>query len=166
MHQSDTGSDLSSQTTHSKSLVPVEQLILEVYATAHVSVRSRILSRLVGRVYESAPPAIRRKLLEHLLRPLGLLSIAAVANGAFAKVLSRGNWLDKSVPLDEVQNIQSGDVVTLVDYVLQVSGDAINGLAHLLTASPTLTSSAAATVLVTLLLQRASKRRSSDVNTD
>lgn len=166
MHQSDTRSDPSSQTTHSKSLVPVEQLILEVYETAHVSVRSRILSRLVGRVYESAPPATRRKLLEHLLRPLGLLSIAAVANGAFAKVLSRGNWLDKSVPLDEVQNIQSGDVVTLVDYVLQVSGDAINGLAHLLTASPTLTSSAAATVLVTLLLQRASKRRSSDVNTD
>ena len=166
MHQSDTGSDPSSQTKHSKPLVPVEQLILEVYETAHVSVRSRILSRLVGRVYESAPPATRRKLLEHLLRPLGLLSIAAVANGAFAKVLSRGNWLDKSVPLDEVQNIQSGDVVTLVDYVLQVSGDAINRLAHLLTASPTLTSSAAATVLVTLLLQRASKRRSSDVNTD
>lgn len=166
MHQSDTGSDPSSQTKHSKPLVPVEQLILEVYETAHVSVRSRILSRLVGRVYESAPPATRRKLLEHLLRPLGLLSIAAVANGAFAKVLSRGNWLDKSVPLDEVQNIQSGDVVTLVDYVLQVSGDAINGLAHLLTASPTLTSSAAATVLVTLLLQRASNRRSSDVNTD
>ena len=166
MHQSDTGSDPSSQTTHSKPLVPVEQLILEVYATAHVSVRSRILSRLVGRVYESAPPATRRKLLEHLLRPLGLLSIAAVANGAFAKVLSRGNWLDKSVPLDEVQNMQSGDVVTLVDYVLQVSGDAINVLAHLLTASPTLTSSAAATVLVTLLLQRASKRRSSDVNAD
>lgn len=166
MHQSDTGSDPSSQPIRSKALVPVEQLILEVYETAHVSVRSRILSRLVGRVYEAAPPATRRKLLEHLLRPLGLLSLAVVANGAFAKVLSRGNWFDKSVPLDEVHNIQPGDVVTLVDYVLQVSSDAINGLAQLLTASPSLTSSAAATVLVTLLLQRASKRRSSDVTTD
>ena len=31
------------------------------------------IAQLVGQVYESAPPAERSRLLEHLLRPLGVL---------------------------------------------------------------------------------------------
>ena len=31
------------------------------------------IAQLVGEVYEFAPPAERRRLLEHLLRPLGVL---------------------------------------------------------------------------------------------
>ncbi|MFZ3220630.1 MAG: hypothetical protein WA174_11385, partial [Rhodoferax sp.] len=49
--------------TSPPALVPVDQLILDVYETAPVQVRSRILSRLVAKVYAAAPPATQRKLL-------------------------------------------------------------------------------------------------------
>jgi hypothetical protein len=53
-------------------------------------------------------------------------------------------------------------VIALVDYVQQVSVNAVDGLAHLLSASPVLTSSAAATLLITVLVQRARTRRAED----
>lgn len=152
--------------TSPPALVPVDQLILDVYETAPVQVRSRILSRLVAKVYAAAPPATQRKLLGHLLRPLGLLSLAVVADGIFAKILARSGWMEQNVSLEDVQAIQPGDVVSLVDYVLQVSGDAVNGLAQLLMASPNLMGSVAATVLVTLLLQRAGQSRLADRELD
>lgn len=74
------------------------------------------IAQLVGQVYEFAPPAERSRLLEHLLKPLGVLSLVAVANG----------------------------------------------LADMLAASPVMTGSAAAALLITLLLQRARTRRASD----
>jgi hypothetical protein len=156
----------TSAATSQGALVPVDQLILDVYATAPVQVRSRILSRLIAKVYAAAPPATQRKLLGHLLRPLGLLSLAVVADGIFAKILARSGWMEQNVSLEDVQAIQPGDVVSLVDYVLQVSGDAINGLAQLLMASPNLMGSVAATVLVTLLLQRARQSRLADRELD
>lgn len=158
--------DATSAATGSSELVPVDQLILDVYETAPVQVRSRILSRLIAKVYAAAPPLTQRKLLGHLLRPLGLLSLAVVSNGIFAKILSRGGWMEQNVSLEDVQSIQPGDVASLVDYVLQVSGDAINGLAQLLLASPNLMGSVAATVLVTLLLQRTSQSRLADRDLD
>lgn len=156
----------ASAATSPSALVPVDQLILDVYETAPVQVRSRILSRLVAKVYAAAPPATQRKLLGHLMRPLGLLSLAVVADGIFAKMLARSGWMEQNVSLEDVQAIQPGDVVSLVDYGLQVSGDALNGLAQLLMASPNLMGSVAATVLVTLLLQRAGQSRLADRELD
>jgi hypothetical protein len=40
----------------------------------------------IGQVYESASPSLRTRMLELLMRPLGVLSLMAVANGAFAGV--------------------------------------------------------------------------------
>ena len=56
--------------------------------------------------------------------------------------------------------MRASDVVALVDYVQQVSVDAVDGLTHLLATSPRATGSAAAALLVTLLLRRAHSRRS------
>jgi hypothetical protein len=46
-----------------------------------VSVYSRI-----GQVYESASPSLRARMLELLMHPLGVLSLMAVGNGAFAEI--------------------------------------------------------------------------------
>jgi hypothetical protein len=65
--------------------------------------------------------------------------------------------------VEDAQNVQSRDVIALVNYVQQVSAHAVDGLAHLLAASPVMTGSAAATLLITLLMQRSRNRRADDL---
>lgn len=119
------------------------------------------IAHLVGQVYESAPPAERSRLLEQLLKPLGVLSLVAVANGIFAKIRFRGGWPELHVRLEDAQNVQASDVITLVNHVQQVSVQAVIGLADVLAASPVMTGSAAA-LLMTVLLQHRRTRRAGD----
>lgn len=120
------------------------------------------IAQLVGQVYELAPPAERSRLLEHLLKPLGVLSLVAVANGIFASIRFRSGWPEMHVRMEDAQNVQARDVITLVNHVQQVSAHAVDGLASLLAASPAMAGSAAAALLVTVLLQRARTRRAGD----
>jgi hypothetical protein len=120
------------------------------------------IAQLVGQVYESAPAAERSRLIEQLLRPLGVLSLVAVANGIFAKIRFRSGWPDLHVRLEDVQNVQASDIIVLVNHVQQVSVQAVNDLAGVLAASPVMMGSAAAALLMTLLLQRSRTRRTSD----
>ena len=115
------------------------------------------IAQLVGEVFAAAQPAEKSRLLAHLMKPLGLLSLVAIANGIFAKIRFRASWPDPHVVLEDVQNVQASDVITLVNYVQQVSTTAVDSLTDLLSASPLLTSSAAAALLVQVLMQRAKK---------
>ena len=124
------------------------------------------IAQLVGEVYAAAPPAERRRLLAHLIKPLGILSLMAVANGIFASIRFRSGWTEVNVPLEDMQNVQVGDVITLVTRVQQVSLQALDGLTQVLTTSPVLMSSAAAAVLLTVLVQRARSRRASDADNE
>lgn len=117
------------------------------------------IAQLVGEVYESAPLEERRRFIDLLLQPLGVLSLFAVAGGLFAKLRLRGGWENFSVRPEDLQNVRASDVIALVDYVQQVSVEAVDGLGHVLAASPLITGSAAAALLVTLLAQRARARR-------
>lgn len=121
------------------------------------------IAQLVGQVYESSPPAVQKRLLAQLIKPLGLLSLAAVANGIFASLRFRSAEVDTQAGLDYVNNsVQTRDVITLVNYVQQVSSQAVDGLADMLSASPVAAGSAAAAVLISILMQRASKRRDAE----
>ena len=120
------------------------------------------IAQLVGQVYAIAPPTVRTRLLEHLLKPLGVLSLVAVANGIFASIRFRSGWPDLYVNVEDAQNVQPGDVITLVSHVQQVSIHAVDGLADMLATSPVMTSSAAAALLMTLLVQRSRNRRAED----
>jgi hypothetical protein len=132
-----------------------------------VSLMSEIsIAQLVGQVYETAPAAEQSRLLEHLLKPLGVLSLVAIANGIFAKIRFRSGWPELHVPLEEAQNVQTSDVITLVSHVQQVSARAVDGLAGMLTSSPMLTGSAAAALLVTVLVQRARSQRAGESDSD
>ncbi len=113
---------------------------------------------LVGQVYEAAPPEVRGRLLEQLLRPLGALSLVAIAGGTFAKLRFRSGWQELHVRLDDAQGIQSKQVIALVDHVQQVSVETVDGLAQLLTNSPLMATSAAAAILVAVLIQRTRAR--------
>lgn len=116
------------------------------------------IPELVAQVYAAAPPVERGHLLEQLLQPLGVLSLVAIADGIFAKVRFRSGWQDLVVRMEDIQSVRTDHVVALVDHAQQVSVEAVDGLAQWLTASPVLAGSAAAALLITLLLQRARQR--------
>ena len=120
---------------------------------------------LVARVYEEAPPAVRGRLLEHLLKPLSLLSLTAVANGIFAKITLGNGWSNLKVTADDANRVDPGDVIALVNHVQQVSVQAIEGLSKIISTSPVLAGSAAAAMLVTLLASQA-KNRAPVINND
>ena len=117
------------------------------------------IPELVGRIYESAPLPERRRILEPLLRPLGVLSLLAVANGMFANIRFRSGWPVMRIPLDELQSVTASDVTALVEYAQRASGEAIAGLAVMLSTSPLLGTSVAAGLLVTMVIGRRRTRR-------
>jgi hypothetical protein len=116
------------------------------------------ISELVGKIYDAAPITERCRLLEHLMKPLGALALVGLCNGIFAKIWFRSGRHYLRIRPDDAQTVQTIDVISLVDYVQQVSAETINGLASLLTKSPMMVYSAA-TMLVTVLAQRAQTRR-------
>ena len=120
------------------------------------------IPQLVGQVYEAAPVAERTRLIEYLIRPLGVLSLMAVANGIFAKAWFRSEWPDMHVRLEDVNTVSAVDVIALADRVQQVQVEAIDGLAQLLASSSVLAGSAAAVMLVAVLLKRSRTRRAED----
>ena len=118
-------------------------------ASAHADI-----AELVGQLYEAAPASERSRLLEQLLQPLGVLSLVAVANGVFAKIAFHSRWQELRVPLEDTQGVRASHVITLVDYVQQVSAQAVDGLAQVVSMSPVMASSGAAALLLALLLKR------------
>jgi hypothetical protein len=124
-----------------------------------------LLPALVAKVYAEAPPAVRGRLLEHLLRPLSLLSLAAVANGLFARLTMNDGWVQRSISMDDANQVDSGDVIALVHHVQQVSVQAMESLSKVIIASPVLASSAAAAMLLTLLAKQR-RNRAPIVGTD
>ena len=113
---------------------------------------------LVARMYEDAPPLVRERVLEQLLQPLGVLSLAAVANGIFAKMALGRNWSQLKVSTEDAMHVHARDIVALVQHVQQVSVQAVDGLTCIIASTPVLTSSAAAAVLMSLLANRSMRR--------
>jgi hypothetical protein len=120
------------------------------------------IAQLVAQVYETAPAALRVNLLEQLLKPLGILSLMAIANGVFARIRFSSGWPDMHIRWEDAQTVQAKDVVALVERVQLVSASSVNGIAKMISASPMMAGSAAAALLVTLLMQRARNRRTDD----
>lgn len=110
-----------------------------------------LLPALVAQVYEEATPALRGRLLQHLLKPLSLLSLAAVANGLFARITMDKGWAQRQVSSEDANRVDSSDVIALVVHVQQVSVQAVESLSKIISSSPVLTGSAAAAMLLTLL---------------
>jgi hypothetical protein len=113
---------------------------------------------LVARVFEESPLALRGRLLEHLLKPLGLLSLAAVANGVFAQITLGNGWSELKISADDAKRVDVSDIVALVHHVQQVSVRAMDSLAGLISTSPVLAGSATAAMLLAILAKRAQAR--------
>jgi hypothetical protein len=89
-------------------------------------------ARLVARIYRSASEPMRADMLACLLRPLGTLSLVAVASGAFAGLLQRDGVAPDRVPVEEVARYSSEQILELAQFVHEVNPDALEQLAALL----------------------------------
>ena len=138
------------------TVVPMEQLVQEVYAASQPDAQDHILAKLVGKVFETAPIPMRVHLLEQLMRSVGVLAPIAIANGIFAKIRFRSGWPATHLRLDDVQTVQPDDVIALVEHVLRTRANELNGLLNELLNAPHIAETGAAAVLVAILLQRAS----------
>lgn len=121
------------------------------------------VSKWVGEIYKSAPAAERSRLLEHLLKPLSLLSLVAVANGVFADMLFRSGSQMLHIRLEDSQNVHIDDVIALVDHVQQVSVESIESLVQMFTACSVMAGSTAAALLVSVREQQTKCRQALDV---
>jgi hypothetical protein len=141
-----------------QTLLAQNQLFFECYDAAPDTTKNHFVALLVGRLYKEAPPALRTQIIDRLVQPLGLLSLAGVANGVFSRLLLRADGGD--LPgIAAAQAIQGADVVSLVDFAQQVSGDCVDGLYGLLTANTAALTTAAALVLLAVLRKRVQGRR-------
>lgn len=137
----------------------IDVLVKQVYDASPPKTRNRMLNLLVGRAYAASPLLLKKSLLEQLIRSVGILGLVTVAGGVFAKIRLRGGWPDIAVHLDDLKDIQTSDVIALVDYVQQVSAGALADAVQLMASNPALTGSGAMAVLMSIMLQRAPDRR-------
>jgi len=91
--------------------------------------------RLVARLYAACDMPTRARLLACMLRPLGTLSLAAVATGAFANFVGRSRAGEISVSLDEVALFSNRQVLELARFVEQVSPQAMHQVSSLLSSN-------------------------------
>lgn len=137
--------------------IPLELLAREVYDEASPAVQLRMRAMLLGKVFESASPETRYRLVTSLMRPLGLLTVMAIANGVFAPLRLRG-----SVGLGDAQlwlDMRSSDVVELALQAQQAQPDILTPLAPLLSTPGLLAASAAAVLLAQILGRQAPPHR-------
>ena len=117
-----------------------------------------LVPQLVGQVFEAAPPPVKLALMDALLRPLGVLSVVAVAGGVFGKIRFHPNWPRLQDDTDLMRRVTSTDIVELVNHAQKVSFTVLDNLARVVGSSPAVTYSAAATLLMAVLVHRQRQR--------
>jgi hypothetical protein len=114
---------------------------------------------LVAQLYCDASPPEKSRLLELLVRPLGLLPLCALADGVFARIWLRNGQDSLNIRVEDALSVSGQDIATLVSYVQQSSVEVLDGLLQIINASPVLAGSAAAVVVMLVLQRRAGQHR-------
>lgn len=131
------------------------------FASRPAPVRAQALSQLMGEVYDVAPSTVRNVMIELLVSPLGVLSLATVANGIFLQDLLRKRLL-ASPAMGAAQNIRASDVIALTERVLQINAEIIDEVAEMVRISPASAGCAAAAKLAKIPLRRNNSRHDLD----
>ena len=117
----------------------------------------RDIPQLVAQLYCDASPPEKSRLLELLVRPLGLLPLFALADGVFAKIWFRNGQDSLHIRVEDALAVSGSDIATLVSYVQQSSVEVLDGLLQIINASPVMTGSTAAVVVMLVLQRRAGR---------
>lgn len=106
----------------------------------------------VGQLYAQASLAARGRLIETLLRPIGIVALLAVSNGLFARIKA-GNaaWQAFRVRDEDIDKVGTQDIVALAALALQVNDNAARDLSAVIGKAPDLAATAAGAALQPLL---------------
>lgn len=115
------------------------------------------IPQLVAQLYCDASPRDKSRVLELLVRPLGLLALFALADGVFARIWLRNGQDRFQIRVEDALSVSGSDIATLVAYVQQSSAEVLDGLLQIITTSPALAGSAAAMVVMLVLQRRAGR---------
>ncbi len=107
-------------------------------------------ARLVARIYRYANAPLRAEMLACLLRPLGTLSLVAVASGAFATLLQRDGAALVDIPREMAARFSSEQILELTLFVHKVNPGAFEQLTALLSVGPTGAVALSASALILL----------------
>ena len=89
----------------------------------------------VGDLFEAASPDDRLKIVEHLIRPLGVMPLVTVADGVFAKIRFKGGWPALNIQRQDIAALRRRDVVQLAEYLQQEDERVLHGLMYRLPSS-------------------------------
>jgi hypothetical protein len=132
----------------------------EMNAADAAQARTAVVApRLVCRLYAAADPPLRAQLIACLVRPLGPLGLVAVAAGAFAGLLRRSSSGGVTLVINDVARYSNEQVYELARFVEQVSPQALQQVAALVSDNPVgiAAFSASAVVLLMRVVRRAAK---------
>ena len=110
-------------------------------------------ARLVARLYGAANLPLRRRLIACLVRPLGVLGLAAVAAGAFTDVVSRSGAGGLGIAIGDVARFSQEQVAELARFVEQVQPEALLQAARLVADNPVGVGGFSASVALLLALE-------------
>lgn len=113
--------------------------------------RVESLAPLIADLYAQAPPPLRVRLLDGLLRPVGPLALVAIAAGAFAQLLPTVRWRGAQATPEDVMRIDPWQVQELAMYVEQKAPEVLLQLPELLKGNPLWVGSVSATLLLIAL---------------
>jgi hypothetical protein len=97
--------------------------------------RRMAIAAAVSRVYRTANDTLRADMLRQLLNPLGVLGLAAVASGAFARLLRSDGALPPLIAAEDMARYSSEQIRDLTLFVHEVNPDALQMLAEQLTSN-------------------------------
>jgi hypothetical protein len=86
------------------------------------------IAKVVSRVYRAANDTLRSAMLAHLLRPLGVLGLVAVASGSFARLVRRDGLAPDTIAAEDIVRYSSEQIRELTLFVHEVNPDALQPL--------------------------------------
>jgi hypothetical protein len=90
------------------------------------------LPALVSRVYAALPLPERARLLEPLIKPVGVLALMVVAGGVFARLRLQAGWPGLHLPLGEVARVSADEVAALAEHAQQMGRVVLDPLLQVL----------------------------------
>jgi hypothetical protein len=116
------------------------------------------MARMMSRIYRVANDRLRADMLMHLVRPLGLLGLVAVASGAFARLVWRDGLVPDTIAAEDIVRYSSEQIRELTLFVCDVDPDALQPFVEQLAQNGI--GMAALSTAALVMLHRSSRRRS------